>query len=489
MNINEAAMQIKNAMTAYFSKDAYGNYIIPPEKQRPVFLCGAPGIGKTAIMEQIAEELGVGLVSYSMTHHTRQSAIGLPFITTKTYGGREYSVSEYTMSEIIASVYDFISRTGVKEGILFLDEINCVSETLMPSMLRFLQYKMFGAHSVPMGWIVVTAGNPPEYNSSVKEFDIATLDRLKKIDVEPVYEVWREYARKKGVHEAVIQYLDARPSDFYVIENTPSGKTYVTARGWEDLSQMLRLYEKLGIGADEKLVEQYLNNKRIAADFTDSYLIYKKYKALCSPEDIMDGRFTVETVSRAAETTAAERIAIADTLTCAVNHMLSSVIQKEKADEKAVGQIRCLLKDGSDIKTALQALVDEKKAELLARSSYRVISDKRKKEQTAILAVLERIRAELDRSDIKTVVAEIADEIKNELEEASRRLENAVRFVFEAFGDAEEMTIFTAGISENAGSAKFLRLSGSETFFAHTVDATNRQNRIDKMIKDLWQMN
>ena len=53
-------------MTAYFTKDELGNYVIPIEKQRPVFLVGPPGIGKTAIMEQIASELGVGLLSYSI---------------------------------------------------------------------------------------------------------------------------------------------------------------------------------------------------------------------------------------------------------------------------------------------------------------------------------------------------------------------------------------------------------------------------------------
>ena len=162
MNIKQAKQQIKNAMKSYFSKDEFGRYLIPIEKQRPIFLIGAPGIGKTEIMEQISQELGVGLLSYSMTHHTRQSALGLPFISKKEYGGVEYSVSEYTMSEIIASVYDMMEETGVKEGILFLDEINCVSETLAPAMLQFLQYKIFGRHRVPDGWIVVTAGNPPE---------------------------------------------------------------------------------------------------------------------------------------------------------------------------------------------------------------------------------------------------------------------------------------------------------------------------------------
>ena len=161
MNIKEAKDQIKNAMTAYFTKDELGNYVLPIERQRPVFLMGPPGIGKTAVMEQIAQELDVALLSYSMTHHTRQSALGLPYISHKVYGGTEYAVSEYTMSEIIASVYDMMETTGKREGILFLDEINCVSETLSPIMLQFLQYKIFGRHRVPKGWIVVTAGNPP----------------------------------------------------------------------------------------------------------------------------------------------------------------------------------------------------------------------------------------------------------------------------------------------------------------------------------------
>lgn len=92
-------------------------------------------------MEQIARECEIGLVAYTITHHTRQSAVGLPFIKEEQYDGKTYSVTEYTMSEIIASVYRKIEEGGRKEGILFIDEINCVSETLAPTMLQFCSVK------------------------------------------------------------------------------------------------------------------------------------------------------------------------------------------------------------------------------------------------------------------------------------------------------------------------------------------------------------
>ena len=80
MDIASAKQQIKNTVQIYLQKDALGRYRLPLVHQRPIFLLGAPGLGKTAIMQQVADEMGLGLVSYSMTHHTRQSALGLPVI-------------------------------------------------------------------------------------------------------------------------------------------------------------------------------------------------------------------------------------------------------------------------------------------------------------------------------------------------------------------------------------------------------------------------
>lgn len=327
MNIKQAKEYIENTVRLYLKKDEFGEYRIPPVRQRPIFLLGAPGIGKTAVMEQIAQDMGIALVSYSMTHHTRQSALGLPFITQKTYQGASISVSEYTMSEIIASVYDTCEESGIREGILFLDEINCVSETLAPAMLQFLQYKTFGRHRVPEGWVIVTAGNPPEYNRSVREFDVATLDRLKVMEVEPDYGVWREYAAERRIHNAVTSYLDLKKEHFYRIQMTAKGRSYVTARGWEDLSEILTLHEEEGLPVDGALVGQYLRNEAVAQEFCAYYELYQRYKNDYNIADILEGRFGAA-VRKAKEAAFDERLSLLGMLLDAVQGDMREVMEQ-----------------------------------------------------------------------------------------------------------------------------------------------------------------
>lgn len=249
MNIQEAKTEICNTLRAYLAKDENGYYTYPLIRQRPLLLIGPPGIGKTAIMEQAAAECGVGLVAYTITHHTRQSAIGLPEIVKRNYGGKGMMVTDYTMSEIVASVYDCMENTGRKEGILFIDEINCVSETLAPAMLALLQNKTFGSHKIPEGWILVAAGNPPEYNKSVREFDIVTLDRVRKLTIEPDCDIWLKYAGQQKVHQAIISYLSVKKNNFYAVENTVDGKFFVTARGWRIFQDFCKAMKSWGLGS------------------------------------------------------------------------------------------------------------------------------------------------------------------------------------------------------------------------------------------------
>lgn len=76
--------------------------------------------------------------------------------------------------------------------------------------------------------MIVAAGNPPEYNKSVREFDVVTMDRVKKIEVEADFSVWKEYAYEHQLHGAVISYLNTRKQNFYQMENTVDGMHFAT---------------------------------------------------------------------------------------------------------------------------------------------------------------------------------------------------------------------------------------------------------------------
>ena len=501
MNIKEAKEQIKIAMRAYFTKDQFGNYRLPPEKQRPVFLMGPPGIGKTAIMEQIAQELGVGLVSYSMTHHTRQSALGLPFIEKKTYGGREYSVSEYTMSEIIASVYDRMEETGLPEGILFLDEINCVSETLAPAMLQFLQYKIFGRHKVPEGWIVVTAGNPPEYNNSVREFDIVTWDRLKRIDVEPDYDVWKEYAYRSGVHPAITTYLDIKKDDFYKIESSVDGKTFVTARGWSDLSDMIRLCEENGDPVNERMVSQYLQNRKIAKSFAVYYDLFNKYKSDYQVDRILSGQDVADIKERAKKARFDERLSLLGLLLDAATGKLRDVCNEEKGLTELLAALKAvrleLARPGTDPLSAMDKQIAQRQKTLQSGKRSGSLSPDEEYAQRSAIAALEAEKAILTKAAPRDGAAAFAllkkdyddrvKALKNHAEQGKKALSHMFRFCEEVFPEGQEMVILVTELTISYYGARFISRYGCEEYFAHNKELLfyERQKEIISQLEEL----
>lgn len=485
MNIKRAKEEIRDTIESYLLKDEYGEYVIPQVRQRPVLLLGAPGIGKTQIMEQIARECGIALVSYTITHHTRQSAIGLPFISKKEFGGQEYTVTGYTMSEIVASVYTKMEKTGLSEGILFIDEINCASETLAPAMLQFLQCKTFGSHEIPKGWIIVAAGNPPEYNRSVREFDVVTMDRVKKIEVEPDFAVWKEYALRRQLHPAVISYLNTRPGSFYRMETTVDGRKFATPRGWEDLSAMLYVYEKLGKQMDREVVIQYIQHEMIAKDFANYLELYRKYQMDYQLEAVLEGRIDDILLKKAAHASFDERLSVTGLLLSRCRSRFASLAHREKTLDLLYEQMK-LLKDGLpgahagevsrwfDEMTELfaQELAGKQKAELLTRQEEQEYRD--------ALAILERYGSQLRTQEIRDGEAAFAalkawfgqekDSYEAGFDQAGEMLEHVFDFMEAAFGAGQEMVILITELNGDYYSVKFLQEYECERYYQYNRD-------------------
>ena len=514
MNIKQAKEYIKSSVSLYLKKDEYGEYRVPVVRQRPVFLLGAPGIGKTAIMEQIAQELGIGLVSYSMTHHTRQSALGLPFIEKKIYGEREYAVSEYTMSEIIASVYETMEESGVKEGILFLDEINCVSETLAPSMLQFLQYKVFGRHQVPEGWVIVTAGNPPEYNRSVREFDVVTLDRLKVLMVEPDYRIWKEYAQEKGIHGAILSYLDLKKEHFYLMEMTTSGRSYVTARGWEDLSEIIKLYEEDELLVEESLVEQYIRNPKVVKEFTAYYELYQKYKREYRIEDILEGEPSVQALARAKAAPFDERLSLLGMLLDQIQSEMKEVMEKTVYLTELRTPLKALQSrieaGGASVTVAsvidlLELQAAGRHKAMLQAQAANALSEEDKRKHRRVIRFLEECRKQLmlgdfqageeeEGGDVQGVFTRIRAKynievarVKQETARVGARLHGLFSFAEQAFDDGNEMLILVTELTVGKSSSAFLAAFDSEDYRRHNQElmVSERRSQLQDQIAQL----
>ena len=453
MNIKQAKQEITNTLRAYLTRDDLGNYLIPTVRQRPVLLMGPPGIGKTQIMEQIAAETGVGLVAYTITHHTRQSAIGLPFIEKRTYGGETYSVTEYTMSEILASVYELMERTGLKEGILFLDEINCVSETLAPMMLQFLQCKTFGNQKLPEGWL---------------------------IDVAEDFGVWKEYARRKGIHGAVVSYLDIKKDHFYRIETTVDGLQFATARGWEDLSELIFAYEKLGLRVDRGVVEQYIQLPRIAKDFANYLELYYKYQKTYHVEDILSGTWQAITVSELRAAPFDEKLSVMGLLLSRLSESARNT-RHQDAFVTALHQdllaCREAVEAGSSAAAVLEELSRQRREELRrAKEAGQLDKEKRDLGQREA-QMLEDYRARLRREEI-TVPAEEMDALREwfaaEVEQrcaqgaqTGAQFDNTFRFLEKALEQSQELVIFVTEVTAGYDTSWFVENFGCEAYFRH----------------------
>ena len=431
MDIKQAKQELRQTIRAYTARTEDGVWRIPREKQRPVLLMGPPGIGKTAILSQLAQEEHVGLVCYTMTHHTRQSALGLPVIVDRTAAGRQFRATEYTMSEIIASVYAQMEKTGLRTGILFLDEINCVSETLMPAILQMLQNKTFGVHALPEGWMIAAAGNPPRYNQSARSFDMATLDRVRRIDLEPSLAVWQEYAAAHAVHPAVLAYLRLHPEHFFVCDAQRSAGSFVTARGWEDLSALLLTYEALGFACTQTQMREYLHVQEALRGLpfegrlsVVEFLLHSLQTQLCAMEDASALAFSAES-------------------------FLKSVPAGEGYAARAEKQL------------------ENRRAALQIRRECGVLSAEDERRETAFLTRSDAALAARSDAEAFDAVRLLAESAGTAAEQNRKNtlcaLENSLRFVCAAFGDEQELWILLHGL-QDCGAAAFLQKENSSVY-------------------------
>ena len=239
----------------------------------PVFLWGPPGIGKSSIVSQIAKNRDIGFIDLRLSLLDPTDLRGIPFFDTK----------ENTAVWAPAS---FLPDGSIKEGILFLDELNTAAPMVQASAYQLILDRKIGEYTLPDGWAIVAAGNRESDRGVVFRMATPLANRFVHLDMEPSLEDWQVWAKKSNIDETIIAFTSYRPDALFAFNTQNDSKAFATPRTWEYVNEIL-----LSNPDDDLLMD--LIKGAIGEELAASFLGFKSVaKKLPNIDDILEGKTT-----------------------------------------------------------------------------------------------------------------------------------------------------------------------------------------------------
>jgi hypothetical protein len=202
---------------------------------RPVFLWGAPGIGKTALVNRFAAEVGLECVALLGSQLAPEDLLGIPKI--------DGDCSRFFPPANIVRKEPFV---------LFLDELNAASHEIQKAFYSLILEQRVGEYRLPRGTIVVGAGNRAKDAAIVKPMPSALINRLAHIHLRADHRQWLDWAVNQGrIHPWVVEYVQLRPDHLWS-EPPKHEEPFSTPRSWHMLSDALHSF---GEAIDPQLLD------------------------------------------------------------------------------------------------------------------------------------------------------------------------------------------------------------------------------------------
>ena len=263
------------------------------------------------------------------------------------------------------------------------------------------------------------------------------------------------------------------------------GKKFVTARAWDDLSQMIRLYEQHGFAVNEMLVIQYLQEDKIAKNFAIYYDLFNKYKSDYKVVEILAGKASPEIKKRAKSAKFDERISLLGLLLDGVTSELRAVMEREQSLgellevlKKVVGEMNL---PGVDPVNILEKHIEEMRTMVARSSSAGSLSAEAHRSANRVIAALEDQRKMLLNKtagvDGKTAIRLVKEDfdrrvasLTKEAKKAGVKLGNLFNFVEEVFGEGQEVLVLVTELTMNYHAARFISRFGSKEYFKHNKE-------------------
>lgn len=188
---------------------------------QPVFIWGGPGIGKSAVVRQLAVELAIPLQDVRAVLLDPVDLRGLPFLGSN--GQSRWATPE------------FLPKSG--SGILFLDELNAAPAMVQASCYQLVLDRKLGEYSLPEGWAIIAAGNRDSDRAVTTRMPTPLRNRFVHLEFEVDVQEWCEWAIQAGIRAEVIAFLRFRPELLSVFDRDASA--FPSPRTWEFVSRIL----------------------------------------------------------------------------------------------------------------------------------------------------------------------------------------------------------------------------------------------------------
>ena len=257
-------------------------------KNDALFIWGAPGIGKTEILRQVADNLGCVVIEFHLATIDPTDFRGVPKIEDVVGKGR--SEDERTVSKIPA-VFPTDNGPNDKGGIMFFDELNRAKSVVLSAALPLCLGGRIGEYELPSKWIVVAAGNRPEdIGMGVTTIEPALANRFQHVNYAPTKDSWIKWAVKKdNINPSLIAFLNFNKQYFHKLMEDDETPNWASPRSWEQASS--KEYFKRG-----KDWNKFLPTKKIQAIYTNyvgadaavQFVNYLKLQEFYNEKDVAD---------------------------------------------------------------------------------------------------------------------------------------------------------------------------------------------------------
>lgn len=235
---------------------------------RTVFVWGPPGIGKSAIVEQFADDIGFDCVSLLGSQLAPEDLIGVPKIIDDK--------SVFCPPRNIARLDPYV---------LFIDELNACSFDVQKAFYSLINDRKLGEYNLPKGSVVLGAGNRAQDQAIVKPMSSALMNRMLHVELKPTVRDWLDWAGAHGIYHDIISYIETRP-DHLVVAPPKTEETFTTPRSWHILSDAIKSYEgKVSLEEIDMLASGCLSNHH-----AKSFIAFlKQIQGRMQIEKILDG--------------------------------------------------------------------------------------------------------------------------------------------------------------------------------------------------------